>query len=166
MVKQVMAAILPQFTAIRGIPAFYRMLNKPVPVKASPYVESALRPLQAFREVALLAASAAAVDTWLGQAVGAAAAEFSSQAAQLLELTHQQEASLRRLAGRGGPSSDAQVSDLEKIHIQLCLDVEVFTTAASALGASAAQAAGLKKLAEVVAPVRPVFEAHRPPPGS
>ncbi|CAE7899109.1 unnamed protein product, partial [Symbiodinium sp. KB8] len=27
--KQVIAAILPQFAAIRGIPAFYRMLNKP-----------------------------------------------------------------------------------------------------------------------------------------
>ncbi|CAK9060765.1 unnamed protein product [Durusdinium trenchii] len=42
MVKQVVAMGTP-FAAIRGIPAFYRMLNKPVPTKASPYVESSLR---------------------------------------------------------------------------------------------------------------------------
>ena len=35
-VKHVTAAMVPEFAAIRGIPAFYRMLNKPVPKKATP----------------------------------------------------------------------------------------------------------------------------------
>jgi hypothetical protein len=87
--------------------------------------------------------------------VDGAAADFCVQATQLLDSTHQQEASLRRLAGRG-VSGEAQVSDLDKIHIQLCLDVDTFSSAVSALGASAASATGLMKLAEVVSPVRRV----------
>ncbi|CAE8601806.1 unnamed protein product, partial [Polarella glacialis] len=156
MLTHVVAAMVPQFAAIRGIPAFYRMLNKPVPTKASPYVDSALRPLQAFREVAHGAGLApAAVGCWLQEVVDGAAADFCVQATQLLDSTHQQEASLRRLAGRS-VSGEAQVSDLDKIHIQLCLDVDTFSSAVSALGASAASATGLMKLAEVVLPVRRV----------
>ena len=47
MVKQVVSSMATPFGAIRGLPAFYRMLNKPVPTTASPYVESSLRPLEA-----------------------------------------------------------------------------------------------------------------------
>eukprot|EP00406_Dinophysis_acuminata_P006390 CAMPEP_0179232170 /NCGR_PEP_ID=MMETSP0797-20121207/11722_1 /TAXON_ID=47934 /ORGANISM="Dinophysis acuminata, Strain DAEP01" /LENGTH=813 /DNA_ID=CAMNT_0020939283 /DNA_START=1 /DNA_END=2442 /DNA_ORIENTATION=- len=162
MLRQVTAATTPQFAAIRGIPAFYRMLNKPVPTKASPYVESAMRPIQALRDAAAQAAPPDATARWVQQAVDGAANEFSSQAAQLLESTHQQEASLRRLAGRGGTGGEVQVSDLEKIHIQLCLDVETFTNAVSALGVTSAQASGLKRLADVVLPLRQTYEAHRP----
>merc|ERR1712151_528860 len=45
MLNWVTNAVAPQFTAIRTIPALYRMLNKPVPSKPSPYVESAMRPI-------------------------------------------------------------------------------------------------------------------------
>lgn len=160
--QQVAAAAAAQLAAIRGIPAFYRMLNKPVPTRASPYVESAVKPIQALRDATRCAAPAEAVAKWVHQAVDGAATEFGVQAAQLLESTHQQEASLRRLAGRGS-GSDSQVSDLEKIHIQLCLDVETFIEAASELGVSVARTVGLSKLAEVIAPVRHTFETHRPP---
>merc|ERR1711920_570160 len=160
MLRHVAAVTSPQFAAIRAIPAQYRMLNKPVPTKASPYVESSAGPIRAFQEAAARAAPAATVAAWVQKAVDAAAVEFSTQAAQLLESTKQQEASLRRLAGRGTGGEAAQVSDLDKIHIQLCLDVETFAGMASTMGAAGP---GLQKLAEVVAPVRPTFEAHRPP---
>lgn len=159
--KEIGAAVAPQFAAIRGIPAFYRMLNKPVPTKASPYVDSALRPLQAFRQMAVGVAPAASVDGWVSAAVDAAAVEFGVQAAALLESMQQQEASFRRLAGRGGAGGDSQVSDLEKIHIQLCLDVTVFTEAAVELGVLAS-VPGLQRLSEVIEPIRAVFETHRP----
>jgi len=156
MLRQVVAAACKEFGAIRGIPAFYRMLNKPVPTKATAYVDSALRPIQALREVSAKVAPDVAVKGWLQHAVDRAAVEFSVQAAQLLE----SEASLKkRLGARGG--GESQVSDLEKIHIQLCLDVEAFTAGAAALGTTASQAPGLTKLAEAVEPIRPTFEAHR-----
>eukprot|EP00930_Biecheleria_cincta_P080537 TRINITY_DN6886_c0_g1_i3.p1 TRINITY_DN6886_c0_g1~~TRINITY_DN6886_c0_g1_i3.p1 ORF type:complete len:703 (+),score=193.70 TRINITY_DN6886_c0_g1_i3:141-2249(+) len=156
MLKQVVAVMAPQFAPIRNIPAFYRMLNKPVPTKASTYVEAALRPLQAFREVIAEAAiqSPKVVEEWLREAVDGAASEFTVQATQLLESTAQQEASLRRLAGRGA-GGEAQVSDLDKIHMQLCLDVDTFSAAASALGPDVGSAPGLAKLAQAVAAVRP-----------
>lgn len=184
MLQPVLAQAAAQFAAIRGIPAFYRMLNKPVPTKASPYVESAMRPLEALRQTALQAVSAdgsakeapatssqaaGVIANWMQRAVDSAAVEFSSQAAQLLESTHQQEASLRRLAGRGGSADDSKVSDLEKIHIQLCLDVEAFVSLAMDLlscnkqGAEQPVIAGISKLQEVISPVRPTFEAHRRP---
>merc|ERR1712113_949272 len=150
----------PQFAAIRAIPAQYRMLNKPVPTKASPYVESAMGPIRAFRQAALEAAKPEVVTEWVKEAVDSAAVEFSTQAAQLLEATKQQEASLRRLAGRGSGGEAAQVSDLDKIHIQLCLDVETFASMAAEFGAAGS---GLQKLAEVIAPIRPTYAAHRPP---
>jgi len=156
MLRQVVSAACKEFGAIRGIPAFYRMLNKPVPTKATAYVDSALRPMKALMEVSAKVAPDLAVKGWLQHAVDKAAAEFSVQAAQLLE----SEASLKkRLGARGG--GESQVSDLEKIHIQLSLDVEAFTTGAAALGATATQAPGLAKLAEAVEPIRATFEAHR-----
>eukprot|EP00933_Yihiella_yeosuensis_P035548 TRINITY_DN29122_c0_g1_i1.p1 TRINITY_DN29122_c0_g1~~TRINITY_DN29122_c0_g1_i1.p1 ORF type:complete len:769 (-),score=185.93 TRINITY_DN29122_c0_g1_i1:141-2447(-) len=152
--KHVVSAMVPQFAAIRGIPAFYRMLNKPIPTKASPYVESALRPLQAFHEISVAATSDEfAVGGWLRGIVDAATAEFASQATQLIASTRQQEASLRRLSGRGA-GGEADISDLDKIHLQLCLDVEIFSSSASGLCSSAATADGLAKLAEVIAPIR------------
>merc|ERR1719357_538901 len=45
MLQQVRSAALPQFAAIPGMPALYRMRNKPVPSQPSPYVDLALRPI-------------------------------------------------------------------------------------------------------------------------
>jgi len=157
------AASTPQFAAIRGIPALYRMTNKPVPTRPSPYVESALKPILAFHEIASRNSGPSSVVTdWVRNAIDAASAEFGVQAAQLLESAQQQEASLRRLVKKTA-GADADVTDLEKIQIQLCIDVDHFaSTTSSSLGAGVAvNAAGLAKLAEVVSPVRQVYETHR-----
>lgn len=159
MLRQVAAATTPQFSSIRGIPAFYRMLNKPVPTKASPYVEPCMRPIEAFREVASQAAPPGAVKGWVQRAVDGAAGEFSTQAAQLMESLRQQEASFRRLSGKTN-AGEAGLTDLDKIHIQLCLDIDTFTAAAAALGVAPEGAPNLRKLTDTVAPVRSQFEAY------
>ena len=153
MMKHVVSAMGTPFTAIRGIPAFYRMLNKPVPTKASPYVDSSIRPLTAFRDVLVNSAirESEIINRWLQSMVDGAAQEFASQAKQLIEMTHQQEASLRRLAGRGGGGDD-QVSDLDKIYIQLCIDVDTFIETASTVAGGSSE--GLDKLKEAVAGIR------------
>mmetsp|Transcript_52684 Transcript_52684/g.125873 ORF Transcript_52684/g.125873 Transcript_52684/m.125873 type:complete len:797 (-) Transcript_52684:36-2426(-) len=159
-VQQVSAVVLPQFAAIRGIPAFYRMLNKPVPEVASPYVPAAMAPIEAFQKTALGSAPQEVVKGWLSSIVDAVAVEFAQQSVQLLESTKQQEASLRRLSGRAA-AGDSQVSDLEKIHIQLCLDIDTFKKSAAGLGASM-DLEGLQKLTEAVAQVWPTYLQHRP----
>jgi len=156
LVKQVSSVVLPQFAAIRGIPAFYRMLNKPVPEVASPYVQAAMAPVEAFHK----AAPATLAGPWLNSILDAVSTEFALQSVQLLEATKQQEASLRRLSGRA-TTGDAQVSDLEKIHIQLCLDIDTFIKLAAAMGAST-DAANMTQLTEAVAQVWPTYLQHRP----
>lgn len=164
--RSVIAAVMPQFAAIRGIPALYRMLNKPVPTKPSPYVESALRPINALKTcLSAQTVPSGMVDRWSQSAVDAAANEFASQAVQLLASTKQQEASMRRLGGRGGSAAGgSQVSDLDKIHIQLCVDVESFIHSARTLGAQPGDSeSGLEKLIQAVAPVKEIYVAHRVP---
>merc|ERR1712007_313869 len=155
-IQHVIAVVGQQFAAIRGIPAFYRMLNKPVPTKSSPYVNSALRPIMAFQTVAAQVAPVDTTTAWAQCISDGAAAEFGSQASQLLESTRRQEASVRRLAGRltGNVGGDSQVSDLDKIYIQLCIDVDTFTASIVTLCDGAANFKGLKQLSEVTQPAR------------
>lgn len=159
--KQVSAAVAPQFASVKGIPALFRVVDRPVPSRASAYVEPAMRPIQALRDVAQDNAPPEVVAGWIRNAVDAAAVEFSLQATQLIESTQQQQASLQRLADRAPGGAAAAVSNFDKMHIQLCLDVESFTAAASELGVQVSDSPGLTKLAEAVAKVSGTLEAHR-----
>lgn len=154
-IQQVIAVVGQQFAAIRGIPAFYRMLNKPVPTKSSPYVNSALRPIMAFQTVAAQVAPVETTTAWVQRISDGAAAEFGSQASQLLDTTRQQK-TVWRLAGRltGNAGGDSQVSDLDKVYIQLCIDVDTFTDSIVTLCDGAANLKGLKQLSEVTQPAR------------
>jgi hypothetical protein len=158
--RQVAAAVTPQFASVKGIPALFRLAEKPVPSKASAYVEPAMRPIQALAEIGSGGAPAEVVAGWVQQAVDAAAVEFAAQATQLIESTQQQQASLQRLAN-STTGAAAAVSNFDKMHIQLCLDVETFTSAASELGVGTTDAPGLEKLAEAVSKVKGTLEAHR-----
>lgn len=164
LVRAVVAAATPQFAAIKGIPALYRMLNKPVPTKPSPYVESSVQPIAALASALRGSSEPVALSAWTARAVDIAGLEFSAQAAQLLESTGQQEALLRRRLGGAAAAQPrgegAQVSDLDKIHIQLCVDAEAFAVAAADLGV-AAGSAGLAKLAATVAPLQEAHKASR-----
>jgi len=158
--KQVTAAVVPQFAAIGSIPAFYRMLNKPLPTKASPYVESALKPVRALHEVASQN-SMPETDCrdWVRKSVDEAGVEFATQATHLLDSMRQQAASLARL--NRSVSASSEVSDLDKIHVQLCLDVDTFTQVAATFGASSTEP-GLTKLATAVESVWPTYLTHKP----
>merc|ERR1719262_108454 len=76
LVKQIDAAIAPQFAAIRGIPAVYRMTNKPVPTRASPYVESALKPVNNLHESSAPIVAPEVLSAWIVKVVDAAAEHF------------------------------------------------------------------------------------------
>jgi len=161
MLKQVAAAVTPQFAGVKAIPSLFRVQDRPVPSRASAYVDPAVRPIQAFCEVAKLNAPADVVAVWVQHAVDAAAIEFGAQATQLIESTQQQQASLQRIADRTTGGASAAVSNFDKMHIQLCLDVESFVEAASKLGVTSENAPGLGKLSEAVAKISGTLEAHR-----
>merc|ERR1719191_1748626 len=92
-VKQTATAIAPQFAAIRGIPAVYRMTNKPIPTRASPYVESSLKPVVNLHESACSIVAPEVLNAWVVRVVDAASEHFVAQAQQLLDQVQQQEAS-------------------------------------------------------------------------
>ena len=94
-IKQVSAVVVPQFAAIRAIPRSYRMLNKPVPEVASPYVQAATAPIEAFRAIAVQCAAEDVVRSWVSGVIEAVVVEFAQQSEQLVESMKQQEALLR-----------------------------------------------------------------------
>jgi len=140
MLQHVIAATVPPFTAIHGIPAFYRMLSRAAPTKPSPYVESAIKPIQAFRDAAGRAAPKNLVEGWVSRVVHGTALEFHKQATVLQDSTHQ--------------ADGAQTPNSNNILLQLCLDVEAFTTGALKIGASTSDVSGLQRLSEVAAAIR------------
>ena len=85
----------------------------------------------------------------------------SSASVWMGTITQTLEASLRRTAGRAA-AGDSQVTDLDKIHIQLCLDIDVFTKTAATMGVIKDSSAGLTQLHEKVSTVWPTYLQHRP----
>ncbi|KAI9079465.1 hypothetical protein K1719_038547 [Acacia pycnantha] len=132
---------------MKGITATYRMTNKPLPVRHSPYVSGVLRPLKAFLDgerAATYLASEARNKVLVG-----AATEITDRyyelAADLVNVARKTESSLQRIRQgaqqrRGGTSSDVSdhnVSDTDKICMQLFLDIQEYARNLSALGVDA-----------------------------
>ncbi|XP_028765079.1 conserved oligomeric Golgi complex subunit 2 [Neltuma alba] len=147
---------------MKGITATYRMTNKPLPVRHSPYVSGVLRPLKAFldgKRAATYLASEARNKVLTG-----AATEITDRyyelAADLVNVARKTESSLQRIRQgaqqrRGGASSDVSdqnVSDTDKICMQLFLDIQEYARNLSALGVDAVSIPSYRSLWQCVAP--------------
>ncbi|KAI9108755.1 hypothetical protein K1719_020060 [Acacia pycnantha] len=147
---------------MKGITATYRMTNKPLPVRHSPYVSGVLRPLKAFLDgerAATYLASEARNKVLVG-----AATEITDRyyelAADLVNVARKTESSLQRIRQgaqqrRGGTSSDVSdhnVSDTDKICMQLFLDIQEYARNLSALGVDAVIIPSYRSLWQCVAP--------------
>ncbi|KAH9314170.1 hypothetical protein KI387_022797 [Taxus chinensis] len=117
---------------LKGITATYRMTNKPLPVRHSPYVTSALQPLKAFlegeRAVYLTEESRNEI---LQSAAERITARYNELAWELVTVARKTESSLQRIrqgaqrrGGTGTDSSDSNISNTDKICMQLFLDVQ------------------------------------------
>ncbi|XP_061342217.1 conserved oligomeric Golgi complex subunit 2 isoform X3 [Gastrolobium bilobum] len=119
---------------MKGITATYRMTNKPLPVRHSPYVSGVLRPLKAFldgeRATRYLASETR------NEIIFCAASEITDRyyelAADLVSVARKTESSLQKIrqsaqrrAGASSDVSDNNVSDTDKICMQLFLDIQV-----------------------------------------
>ncbi|KAK9837983.1 hypothetical protein WJX74_008999 [Apatococcus lobatus] len=139
---------------MRGITATYRMTTRPRPTRPSHYLASLLQPLQSLLDAPpasdLLESAKAEIIQGVVEGV---AARFASQAGQLLENLRQTESALKRLKKNRPEAGEAgQLSDIEKISLQLFLDVQDFGKRVAAFGAAPASIKACLDLWQAVKP--------------
>lgn len=146
---------------MKGITATYRMTNKPLPVRHSPYVSGVLRPLKAFldgeRATRFLASETR--NEILLYAATEITDRYYELAADLVSVARKTESSLQKIrqsaqrrAGASSDISDNNVSDTDKICMQLFLDIQEYARNLSALGIEAVNIASYRSLWHCVAP--------------
>ncbi|KAG5560951.1 hypothetical protein RHGRI_004098 [Rhododendron griersonianum] len=151
---------------LKGITATYRMTNKPLPVRHSPYVSGVLRPLKTLLDGEQ--ATAYLTRDIRNELVQGAALEITGRyyefAADLVSVARKTESTLQRIRQgaqrRAGASSDVSdnnvsdtdVSDTDKICMQLFLDIQEYGRNLSALGVEAVKIPAFCSLWQVVAP--------------
>ncbi|OMO52866.1 COG2 complex component [Corchorus capsularis] len=140
---------------LKGITATYRMTNKPLPVRHSPYVAGAF--LDGERATMYLTNSARN-DLLLGAATEITG-RYYELAADLVSVARKTESSLQRIrqgaqrrAGASSDVSDNNVSDTDKICMQLFLDIQEYGRNLAALGVEAANITAYRSLWQCVAP--------------
>ncbi|KAF5476569.1 hypothetical protein F2P56_003310 [Juglans regia] len=146
---------------LKGITATYRMTNKPLPVRHSPYVSVVLRPLKALLdgERATIYLTRETKNELLDGAATEITGRYYELAADLVSVARKTESSLQRIrqgaqrrAGASSDVSDHNVSDTDKICMQLFLDIQEYGRNLSALGVDAANIPAYRSLWQCVAP--------------
>eukprot|EP00262_Sarcandra_glabra_P009149 TRINITY_DN2317_c0_g1_i1.p1 TRINITY_DN2317_c0_g1~~TRINITY_DN2317_c0_g1_i1.p1 ORF type:complete len:183 (-),score=33.22 TRINITY_DN2317_c0_g1_i1:52-567(-) len=160
MIEALVEKSVEDLRQLKGITATYRMTNKPLPVRHSPYVSGVLRPLKAFLDgerSAYLAREAR--NELLFGAAERITGRYYELAADLVSVARRTESSLQRIrqgaqrrAGASSDPSDHNVSDTDKICMQLFLDIQEYRRNLSVLGVSAAEIPAYRSLWECVAP--------------
>ncbi|KAL0397241.1 UNVERIFIED_CONTAM: Conserved oligomeric Golgi complex subunit [Sesamum calycinum] len=146
---------------MKGITATYRMTNKPLPVRHSPYVSSVLRPLKAFLDGER--AATYLTSELRKELVQSAANEITRRyyelAADLVSVARKTESSLQKIrlgaqrrAGATSDVSDQNVSDTDKMCMQLFLDIQEYGRNLASLGVDAADIPAYRSLWQCVAP--------------
>ncbi|XWS75354.1 hypothetical protein CRYUN_Cryun01aG0079600 [Craigia yunnanensis] len=147
---------------LKGITATYRMTNKPLPVRHSPYVAGVLRPLKTFLdgERAMKYLTNNARNNLLLGAAADITCRYYDLAADLVSVVRKTESSLQRIrqgaqrrAGASSDVSDHNVSDTDKICMQLFLDIQEYGRNLALLGVEAANITAYRSLWQCVAPV-------------
>ncbi|XP_062168927.1 conserved oligomeric Golgi complex subunit 2 [Alnus glutinosa] len=147
---------------LKGITATYRMTNKPIPVRHSPYVSVVLRPLKALLDGER--ATAYLTRETRNELLLGAATEITGRyyelASDLVSVARKTEYSLQRIrlgalqkrAGASSDVSDNNATDTDKICMQLLLDIQEYGRNLSALGVEAANIPAYRSLWQCVAP--------------
>lgn len=146
---------------LKGITATYRMTNKPLPVRHSPYVSAVLRPLKVLLEgerATMYLTRETRNELLLGAATEITG-RYYELAADLVSVARKTESSLQRIrqgaqrrAGASSDVSDNNVSDTGKICMQLFLDIQEYGRNLAALGVEAATIPAFCSLWQCVAP--------------
>ncbi|XP_047330676.1 conserved oligomeric Golgi complex subunit 2 [Impatiens glandulifera] len=146
---------------LKGITATYRMTNKPLPVRHSPYVSGVLRPLKNFLDGQNATPYFTSEDK--NEVVQNAALKITDQyhelASDLVSVARKTESSLQRIrkgaqrrAGASSDVSDSNVSDTDKMCMQLFLDIQEYGRNLATLGVKAENIPAYRDLWHCVAP--------------
>ncbi|KAH6797145.1 oligomeric golgi complex subunit-like protein [Perilla frutescens var. hirtella] len=147
---------------VKGITATYRMTNKPLPVRHSPYVSGVLRPLKVFLEGER--AATYLITEHRKELIEGAASEITRHyyetASEVVSLARKTESSLQKIrlgaqrrAGASSDVSDNNISDTDKICMQLFLDIQEYGRNLAYLGVDAASIPPYRSLWQCVAPL-------------
>lgn len=144
---------------LKGITATYRMTNKPIPTRHSPYVSAVLRPLEAFLrgERATNYLTSEVKKELLDSAAKEITGRYYELAADLVSVARKTESSLQRIrqgaqrrAGASSDISDHNVSDTYKICQQLKLDIQEYGRNLKELGVNPEDISAYRSLLECV----------------
>ncbi|GAB2240908.1 hypothetical protein Droror1_Dr00021426 [Drosera rotundifolia] len=146
---------------LKGITATYRMTNKPLPVRHSPYVSGILRPLKAFLEGdrAITYLTKDMISDLLEGTAFEITNHYYALAEELVTMARKTESSLRKMRQgaqkRTGTSSDVadqSISNTDKICMQLFLDIQEYGRNLASLGVDVAKIPAYQSLWQCVAP--------------
>lgn len=160
MIEAVVEKSVEVLRQLKGITATYRMTNKPLPVRHSPYVSGVLQPLKAFLEgERAIYLTEKTRNELLQSAAERITTRYNELAWELVTVARRTESSLQRIrqgaqrrGGAGTDSSDVNISDTDKICMQLFLDVQEYGRRLAALGIVAAEIPDYASLWQCVAP--------------
>lgn len=162
-VAQIGARCCTSLQQLNAIRTTYRMTNKPTPFRASPYAGSLLAPLKTFLDAGPAHCMRRSAQTAIAQDVlSEVASRFTAVASEMLEQMQKTESSLARLkkargpeagsAAGGGGGAAPQLSDIEKMTLQLFLDVQEFGRQSQKVGIDPRQVPAYQELWKAVAP--------------
>lgn len=151
------------------VPRLYRRTNKEVPVTASSYVDSALKPLYQLQSRHKDKLKQATIRQWLEATLSESTHKYYETVSDVLNSVRKMEESLKRLkqARRTTPASSAGLSgggmsDDDKIRRQLALDVAYLGEQIEKMGLRTKDIRSFPALAELVAATKDQATAEQP----
>nr|XP_020725479.1 conserved oligomeric Golgi complex subunit 2 isoform X2 [Odocoileus virginianus texanus] len=151
------------------VPRLYRRTNKEVPVTASSYVDSALKPLYQLQSRHKDKLKQATIQQWLEAALSESTHKYYETVSDVLNAVRKMEESLKRLkqARRATPASPAGLSgggmsDDDKIRLQLALDVAYLGEQIEKMGLRTKDIRSFPALAELVAAAKDQAPVDQP----
>jgi len=111
---------------LRGIPATYRMTNKPVPNKPSYFVNNLVFPVEELLKHADRFLHETNKVSWVKNILTAVTHKYLEMTAELLSTLRKSEALIKKMVKKQQQSNSGTMSDMDKIYVQLFLDVEAF----------------------------------------
>ncbi|XP_048387356.2 conserved oligomeric Golgi complex subunit 2 [Stegostoma tigrinum] len=122
------------------VPRLYRRTNKEVPIKASLYVENALKPLHQLQSEYKTVVKEKRIEEWLSGALRICSERYYETVSDVLSSVKKMEESLKRLkqarksAAASSMGTTSGISDDNKIRLQLALDIEYLYDQVQKLG--------------------------------
>ncbi|XP_054018219.1 conserved oligomeric Golgi complex subunit 2 isoform X2 [Dryobates pubescens] len=147
------------FTCLKSaleVPRLYRRTNKEVPTKASPYVDSALKPFYRLQNEYKDRLKQPMIHQWLECALSESTQKYYETVSDVLSSVKKMEESLKRLkqarrtAASNPVGTNGGMSDDNKIRLQLALDVEYFGEQIRKMGLEVSSIKSFSALTELV----------------